>query len=392
MLKNKVIYLLLAAYSVVFAILYTRYISALIMLVVLCLPIVLFLLFLFILPFISIEIIPSTEHIGREEDVKICLHMINKSIFPITYCKLVLSYGNEYAKKMTKERIKAYIDAKSEMTAECHITAEHCGKITVCCESIYIYDYFKIFSVRKKVRKQVTVTVLPQLFEIEQEFWPNQFCNYADSDQYSKRKAGDDPSEVFNIREYKEGDKLHRIHWKLSSKKNQFMIKEFSLPINCSIGILADFTVDKNSKKMYDEIDALQETIVSISNFLLSAGYIHDVIWYDYDQQEIHRERIMDWEELCLFMETLAGIGINRGSSLLLDRYSEELGTEMMADMFYIGETFTEEKRIRMNNNNSCLWHVLCINDKREMEEESNVTFLQINIENVEESFKEEVF
>ena len=37
-----------------------------------------------------------------------------------------------------------------------------------------------------------------------------------ESDSYSTIKGGDDPSEVFAIREYREGDRLQRIHWKLS--------------------------------------------------------------------------------------------------------------------------------------------------------------------------------
>ena len=53
----------------------------------------------------------------------------------------------------------------------------------------------------------------------------------ADSDRFSTYKKGDDPSEIFDIREYADGDKIQRIHWKLSSKTGDLMVKEGSLPL-----------------------------------------------------------------------------------------------------------------------------------------------------------------
>lgn len=46
-----------------------------------------------------------------------------------------------------------------------------------------------------------------------------------DSDRFSLYKKGDDPSEIFDIRDFKDGDRFQQIHWKLSSKTGHYMVK-----------------------------------------------------------------------------------------------------------------------------------------------------------------------
>ena len=41
---------------------------------------------------------------------------------------------------------------------------------------------------------------------------------YMESFKYSKDRPGDDPGETYDIREYRSGDSIRQIHWKLSGK------------------------------------------------------------------------------------------------------------------------------------------------------------------------------
>lgn len=51
-------------------------------------------------------------------------------------------------------------------------------------------------------------------------------------DIYDGKKSGTDVSEVFGLREYREGDTLQSIHWKLSGKMHQLIVREFGRPVN----------------------------------------------------------------------------------------------------------------------------------------------------------------
>ena len=52
-----------------------------------------------------------------------------------------------------------------------------------------------------------------------------------ESIEYSAYRSGSDMSEVFGIREYREGDSIRNIHWKLTGKCDDIMIKLPSLPV-----------------------------------------------------------------------------------------------------------------------------------------------------------------
>ena len=43
-----------------------------------------------------------------------------------------------------------------------------------------------------------------------------------------QNRKGNDPSEIFDIREYVPGDDIRSIHWKLSSKTDTLILKEAS--------------------------------------------------------------------------------------------------------------------------------------------------------------------
>ena len=47
-----------------------------------------------------------------------------------------------------------------------------------------------------------------------------------ESFRYSGSRPGDDPGETFDIREYREGDSIRQIHWKLTGKMDRLIIRE----------------------------------------------------------------------------------------------------------------------------------------------------------------------
>ena len=56
-----------------------------------------------------------------------------------------------------------------------------------------------------------------------------------DSESYAPDRAGYDLSEVYQLREYRPGDSLRQMHWKLSGKLDRLVIREASLPVRRSV-------------------------------------------------------------------------------------------------------------------------------------------------------------
>ena len=63
-----------------------------------------------------------------------------------------------------------------------------------------------------------------------------------DSEVYSQEKPGQDLSETFQIREYRPGDSIRQMHWKLTQKLDRPIVRDPSLPITRSVLLLWERT------------------------------------------------------------------------------------------------------------------------------------------------------
>ncbi len=134
-----------------------------------------------------------------------------------------------------------------------------------------------------------TITVMPKLYEIPLILTPNAMIFNGDSDEYHSEKSGDDPSEIFNVREYRDGDKIRSIHWKQSAKADTLMVKEMSLPLGSSVGLIINST---------GNLDLILDYIACLSFTLINQGCIHTVIWFDSKRNVIRKETLSDLDGL----------------------------------------------------------------------------------------------
>ncbi len=119
---------------------------------------------------------------------------------------------------------------------------------------------------------------MPEGYEINGSICSTDRVN-DESNKFSEHKAGDDPSEIFDLREYNIGDKLNRIHWKLSSKRDDFIVKDYSLPVDIQCMLFLNLKVDSEYK--LPVFDTLVETLVSISQFMLENERLHSIVYYN---------------------------------------------------------------------------------------------------------------
>lgn len=137
-----------------------------------------------------------------------------------------------------------------------------------------IYDVLGLFSFLKKTELRCFIAVLPSAY-------PLMAINSAtlydiQNNVPSQIVKGNDPSEIMDIREYRDGDRLARIHWKLSDKYDQLIAKEFGDTISNDVLMLFDLNGTNN-----EQLSGLLDAVYSISNFLLDNNITYDMEWYD---------------------------------------------------------------------------------------------------------------
>lgn len=99
------------------------------------------------------------------------------------------------------------------------------GRYEIKASGVRIYDAFHIFSIRKKVGGTAYIYVLPQCYLVPVEVTKNTRDFVTDSDVYYSDVRSDDSTEVYQVREYRPGDRMTRIHWKLSARQDEIMVR-----------------------------------------------------------------------------------------------------------------------------------------------------------------------
>jgi len=148
----------------------------------------------------------------------------------------------------------------------CAVTS---GTMTLSVRSLTVSDMFRLFSSKVKVDQRQNFSVLPVPAELEA--WEPEQSRSEDTSEFSKTKPGDDPSEIFDLHQYREGDLISRIHWKLSSKTDNLMVKEFSLPVAKQYRLIPDYRLSGRTAEAALRLDALGSLMLAVSQKLTDA-------------------------------------------------------------------------------------------------------------------------
>ena len=115
-----------------------------------------------------------------------------------------------------------------------------------------------------------------------------------EAEVYDDLRGGADNSQVFQIRSYQQGDRLQNIHWKLSAKSEELMVREHSQPKGCAIVLLLG--TKGKQKQTPEQRNRFLQIAASLSFSLVDAGCPHIVSWYDDAADDLARMRVDDEE------------------------------------------------------------------------------------------------
>ena len=233
-----------------------------------------------------------------EKDKRIRAGVSVKNIsrrFPLR-CEAQLSVGNRTSGKKIRRRFGGLILPGQEETFWCEFETAFCGNVEVILESVRLYDLFGIFYIKRKVQRKAYVKVMPEfkLMPVEITRATREF--QADAEEYSGEKKGDDPSELYQVREYRIQDSVRDIHWKLSAKEETFMVKERGFPLGCVVLVWIDFAEKERSAAGFSR---LLETAASLSITLAEQKCIHIAAWYEEKNERIGMKRVKDEKSAC---------------------------------------------------------------------------------------------
>ncbi|MCR5123159.1 MAG: DUF58 domain-containing protein [Ruminococcus sp.] len=284
------LYLVIAVISVIFYVQYNEVISLLLLIFVLMFPLISAVVNFILSRKISAELKIGTKSSSAGQNIPLTLTIKNESKLPASCAEVVLKIKVTSAKKPETIRINTPIFPDNRQTLTTSFSSEHFGIVSIALDKIVLYDILRLsrFRVCKSsiAYDEEPVVVLPEPIELN-----TALSDYSDSgldsDIFSDTKAGDDPSEIFAIRDYADGDRMSRVHWKLTAKQDKLMVKDYSLPLCDGCLLLTDTYTDSSKAKSASLYDTVIETAVSLSTLMLNENMRHRIAFFNDSTAEL---------------------------------------------------------------------------------------------------------
>lgn len=174
---------------------------------------------------IQIFVMTDKNQTEKLSPVEYEIRVINTSPLPYPFVEVIMSKPRDDGVRTLKENLILSLVPLGGYSVKRTVVFRYRGLYEIGVHEIYISDPLRLFRLRVDVDNFSNVTVYPRKLEFERESEsavsdvPSPFVRTLDSR---------DKSEVSNIREYRMGDSLKSIHWKLSSKAENLQVKDYN--------------------------------------------------------------------------------------------------------------------------------------------------------------------
>ena len=201
-----------------------------------------------------------TEHtVQRGEDVSLRVHLQYRGMIPIAPLTVDIAPGPD--RPAQSLRLEGKSGKPNTLNIAFH--AAHVGVTSPGVERVVISDLLGMFTVVKTPKNQGgELIVLPLPFDVGE-------LTYAagDSGTESMARAAEDITSPADVRTYQQGDAMKKIHWKLSVRKQELMVRRFEAPVMPDALVLLDCAQPpktRDDQSQLDLRDALLETAASV--------------------------------------------------------------------------------------------------------------------------------
>lgn len=152
------------------------------------------------------------------------------------------------------------------------LTIPVCGETIFRCKQVRLWDVFGLFAIDCPKFPETRAIFYPKPVHIHLVL-SRAVTGSIHAEGFMQNRTGSDHSEIYNIRDYIPGDDIRSIHWKLSSKTDNLIVREASDPSHYNIALLPDFGQSQQTTAVsYTELNRAVALVIAVSKQLLRYG------------------------------------------------------------------------------------------------------------------------
>lgn len=275
---------------------------------------------------VNIKVDVEKKYVERGSKACFSIHTLNKTIFPSNKLYIKININNEFFDEHEECCINIPASIRGEDIICSDVKCDYVGNVNIEAVQLIIMDYLGLVRFKKNISNVASIIVMPMdinyTVPIENTF--------TESDEGEKKLNSLDSTEMKGIREYTEGDTLRRIHWKLSSKYDELMVKEFEMSAEVNTEILVDLVRD-NYEILNDTVEVMYSLIKNMLEIISSGVTVN---WYDKSKEDYIYYDINSVDDLGKLLEYIYNT-----------QFSETLG--MVYYSYYLkNDNMSEDKKI----------------------------------------------
>lgn len=209
------------------------------------------------------------------------------------------------------------------------------GCVTVKVKALKKEDLFSIFAFNISGEGEGIVYIMPKHHRrsIDKEA----LLSYdMESYLYSRDRKGEDSSETFDLRSYRQGDSPKAIHWKLTGKLRELIVREYGLPVDDKLLIIWNNRIKNENLTDLHSRDGVFEDLFSLSAVLLETRLSHSTGWYDRSSKSFKISEIRDEDSLISAVTDMMKSGCIVSEISSVQRYIEGAEGSRFAGYIYI--------------------------------------------------------
>lgn len=240
--------------------------------------------------YVTLEVGIPADTMSKNMQFFVKIKVKNRCILPLVTCRILLHTGNTFVGETVEHVLAVPVRPMGTTEVQCPLTSSYVGNVEIRAEKMIFEDLLGIHSISKAVSASENVYIVP-LGGDGEEYVLNDYEIGMDEVEES-RLRGSDFSDVSQIREYIPGDAMKDIHWKLSAKKDNLMVKE-RLHMS-SRKLLVVLSLERgNAEKMDEAI----ERLYCFGVFFIANRIPVTLFWWSGKYSEIRQETAESEEE-----------------------------------------------------------------------------------------------
>ncbi len=290
-------------------------------------------------------VISGESGVSKGQRADVIVATLNGSRIPVPAYRIDVNCRNVLTKEKQDIPLMFACGPNGTKTSSFNLISDHCGMEEIKVSEAVVSDPAGLFSRTQKLDASASIYVMPEVKEIE---IPNDYLDAYDMESYSYSQhiKGTDSGEVFGIREYADGDSPKQIHWKLSAKMDDLMVKIPSYPIENKLVVLLDNSIAEGRELGPGKRNDLMEMFFSVSSSLLKKNITHSLGWCDHRTGGFVLRRIENENDMWSAVPEALSAGIETSMLSTAYRFMEAYGDEHFTNHFIVTATGAVETQL----------------------------------------------